>query len=76
MDRRIRAGISELVHPAPSPVFPAPQASKSLIPGVRDGISNEVVASPVEIRVECGDLLLCVQRESASGRIELLEESG
>jgi len=30
---------------------------------VRDGISNEVVASPVEIRVERGDLLVVVQRE-------------
>lgn len=50
--------------------------SESLIPGVREGISNEVVASPVEIRVERGDLLLCVQRERASGRIELLNESG
>ena len=47
--------------------------SESLIPGVRDGISNEVVANPVEIRVERGDLLLCVQRESASGQIELLD---
>ena len=47
--------------------------SESLIPGVREGISNEVVASPVEIRVERGDLLLCVQRESASGQIELLD---
>lgn len=64
------------MHPAPSPAFPSPQASKSLIPGVREGISNEVVASPVEIRVERGDLLLCVQRERASGPIELLDESG
>jgi len=47
--------------------------SESLISGVRDGISNEVVANPVEIRVERGDLLLCVQRESASGQIELLD---
>ena len=47
--------------------------SESLIPGVRDGISNEVVDNPVEIRVERGDLLLCVQRESASGQIELLD---
>lgn len=39
-----------------------PLRSESLIPGVREGISNEVVASPVEIRVERGDLLLCVQR--------------
>ena len=47
--------------------------SESLIPGVRDGISNEVVANLVEIRVGRGDLLLCVQRESASGQIELLD---
>ena len=47
--------------------------SESLIPGVRDGISNEVVDNPVEIRVERGDLLLCVQRESASGQVELLD---
>ena len=46
---------------------------ESLIPGVRDGISNEVVDNPVEIRVERGDLLLCVQRESAFGQIELLD---
>ena len=31
--------------------------------GVRDGISNEVTDSPVEIRVERGDLLVVVQRE-------------
>lgn len=45
--------------------------SESLIPGVREGISNEVVASPVEIRVERGDLLLCVQREEGCGEIIL-----
>ena len=50
-----------------------PLQSESLIPGVREGISNEVVANPVEIRVGRGDLLLCVQRESASGQIELLD---
>ena len=43
--------------------------SESLIPGVRDGISNEVVANPVEIRVGRGDLLLCVQREGGAGEI-------
>ncbi|MYA22609.1 MAG: thiamine diphosphokinase [Gemmatimonadetes bacterium] len=47
--------------------------SENLVPGVRDGISNEVVDNPVEIRVERGDLLLCVQRESAAGQIELLD---
>ena len=50
-----------------------PLRGESLVPGRRDGISNEVTASPVEIRVGSGDLLLCVQRQSASGRIELLE---
>ena len=50
-----------------------PLRCESLIPGVRDGISNEVVGNPVEIRVERGDLLLCVQRESASGQVELLD---
>ena len=50
-----------------------PLRCESLIPGVRDGISNEVVDNPVEIRVERGDLLLCIQRESASGQVELLD---
>ncbi len=36
---------------------------ESLIPGLRDGISNEVVANPVQIEVGQGDLLLCLQRE-------------
>ena len=36
---------------------------ESLALGVRDGISNEVTDSPVEIRVERGDLLVVVQRE-------------
>ncbi len=31
--------------------------------GVRDGISNEVVENPVEVRVRAGDLLLVIQRE-------------
>lgn len=35
---------------------------ETLSPGVRDGISNEVVDNPVEIRVGQGDLLLCIQR--------------
>ena len=50
-----------------------PLRGESLVPGRRDGISNEVTASPVEIRVGSGDLLLCVQRQSASGRIELVD---
>ncbi len=35
----------------------------------RAGISNEVTAGPVEIRVGEGDLLLVIQRDSASGSI-------
>ena len=35
----------------------------------RAGISNEVTASPVEVRSVNGDLLLVVQRDSASGTI-------
>ena len=50
-----------------------PLRGESLVPGRRDGISNEVTASPVEIRVGRGDLLLCVQRQSASGRIEVVD---
>ena len=46
-----------------------PLRTESLISGVRDGISNEVVANPVEIRVVSGDLLLCVQREGGGGEI-------
>ena len=46
-----------------------PLRSESLIPGVREGISNEVVANPVEIRVGRGDLLLCVQREEGCGEV-------
>jgi len=49
-----------------------PLEGETLAPAARDGISNEVVASPVEISVGRGDLLLCVQRDSESGRIELL----
>lgn len=37
----------------------------------RAGISNEVTAGPVEIRVGEGDLLLVIQRDSASGTITL-----
>ncbi len=50
-----------------------PLRSECLIPGVREGISNEVVANPVEVRIGRGDLLLCVQRERMSGQIELLD---
>ncbi len=40
-----------------------PLREESLEPGIRDGISNEVVGEPVEIRVGQGDLLLVIQRE-------------
>ena len=49
-----------------------PLQAAVLAPGVRDGISNEVVAPLVEIEVGSGDLLLCVQRDSADGKIEIL----
>ena len=44
--------------------------------GRRDGISNEVVASPASVRIGGpGDLLLIVQRQSDSGggEIEFLD---
>ena len=44
--------------------------NESLVPGLRDGISNEVVADIVEIEVERGDLLLCVQRQNNFRAIE------
>jgi thiamine pyrophosphokinase len=37
----------------------------------RAGISNEVRASPVEIRIGAGDLLLVIQRDSGSGTIKV-----
>jgi len=43
---------------------------ESLALGVRDGISNEVTDSAVEIRVECGDLLVVVQREGDFDPVE------
>ena len=46
-----------------------PLTDEALVPGGRDGISNEVVDNPVEITVGEGELLLCVQRQSATGRI-------
>lgn len=46
-----------------------PLQNERLIPGVRDGISNEVVANSVEIQVGQGDLLLCVQQPAAGSRI-------
>ena len=50
-----------------------PLQGEDLVPGKRGGISNEVVANPVEIVVGSGELLLCVLRDGASGRIELLD---
>ena len=46
--------------------------NESLVPGLRDGISNEVVGDIVEIEVEVerGDLLLCVQRHKDFREIE------
>ena len=40
-----------------------PLHGETLAPGIRDGISNEVVADPVRIDVGSGDLLLCLHRE-------------
>ena len=40
-----------------------PLHGETLSPGIRDGISNEVVSNPVEVRVGQGDLLLCLHRE-------------
>jgi thiamine pyrophosphokinase len=40
-----------------------PLNGEQLMPGIRDGISNEVVAGLVEIKVGEGDLLLCLHRE-------------
>lgn len=44
--------------------------NESLVPGLRDGISNEVVGDIIEIQVERGDLLLCVQRQKDFREIE------
>ena len=48
-----------------------PLQGETLSPGIRDGISNEVVDNPVEIRVGRGDLLLCLHREGGMGEIEV-----
>ncbi len=55
-----------------------PLAGDELISGQRDGISNEVVASPVSVQVDGpGDLLLIVQRQSVgevvAAEIEFLD---
>ena len=54
-----------------------PLKGETLTPGERDGISNEAVEREVEIRVERGDLLLCLQLRYGRGLewIEILEES-
>ena len=44
--------------------------NESLVPGLRDGISNEVVGDIVEIEIERGDLLLCVHRQMDFREIE------
>ena len=43
-----------------------PLLNESLIPGQRDGISNEVVGEQVSIEVAEGDLLLILQRRTGS----------
>lgn len=47
-----------------------PLRGEMLGPGIRDGISNEVIDNPVKIEVEVGDLLLVIQREGGMGEIE------
>ena len=51
-----------------------PLRGEILGPGIRDGISNEVVGNPVQVSVEAGDLLLVVQREEGMGEVEWEEE--
>ena len=46
---------------------------ESLAPGIRDGISNEVVADPVRITVGEGDLLLCLHREGGVAGPEMIQ---
>ena len=51
-----------------------PLAAQDLVPGRRDGISNEVITSPVSVRVDGpGDLLLIVHRNGDTGEIEYFE---
>ena len=49
-----------------------PLQKVDLIPGNVCSISNEVLSNPVEIKVGTGELLLCVQRDSASGTIKVV----
>ena len=49
---------------------------ENLVPGQRDGISNEVVISPVSVCVAGpGDLLLMVHREGETAEIEYFDPS-
>lgn len=49
-------------------------AGAALVPGERDGISNEVVDSPVTVQALDGDLLLVVQRDSGGGTVDFLDD--
>ena len=49
-----------------------PLTDEALTPGQRDGISNEVTASPVEIQVGQGELLLVIQRQGAGRDLALI----
>ena len=51
-----------------------PLNGETLTPGLRDGISNEVVENPVEITVQRGDLLLCLHRDNNMGDIQEIGE--
>jgi thiamine pyrophosphokinase len=53
-----------------------PLTDEALTPGERDGISNEVVASPVKIQVRSGELLLVIQREGAGSDLSLIGATG
>ncbi|MDA0336882.1 MAG: thiamine diphosphokinase [bacterium] len=49
---------------------------ENLVPGQRDGISNEVVTSPVSIRVDGpGDLLLMVHTQGETAEIDYFDPS-
>jgi thiamine pyrophosphokinase len=51
-----------------------PLSAQDLVPGQRDGISNEVIRSPASVRVDGpGDLLLMAHRDGDTGEIEYLD---
>ena len=50
-----------------------PLYRESLIPGKKNGISNEVLSSPVEVVVGVGEVLLCVLKDTESRSIEVLQ---